>query len=257
MQHLRDLVAFVLLRVVVDPVFLGEMTHEFTLIRTGHCQYQRNGTYWLAIVVISGPIAIVPATMAEPPEPNNITKLLVAWSEGDEDAYQKLVPLVYDELHRLAQRQMRRERPGQTLQPTALVHEAFLRLAGAENLSWQNRSHFYAVSARMMRRILIDIARAKQNQKHGGGAMQVTMDEALAVSSEPSVDLLALDEALKRLAALNPRQVQVVEMRYFGGLKEEEIAEVLKVSLRTVQDDWRLAKLWLRRELRSGQEHDT
>ena len=180
----------------------------------------------------------------------------MAWSEGDESAHEKLVPLVYEQLHRLAQRYMKRERPGQTLQPTALVHEAYMRLAGAENLSWQNRSHFFAVSARVMRRILIDIARAKRNQKHGGEVVQVTLDEALAVSAEPSVDLLALDEALDRLTALHPRQAEIVEMRYFGGLKEDEIAEMLKVSLRTVQQDWRLARLWLYRELRNGQEND-
>jgi len=188
--------------------------------------------------------------------PNQITELLLAWSNGDKVAYEKLVPLVYEELHRIARRQMRRERPGQTLQTTALVHEAYIHLVRADNLCWRNRAHFYAVASRMMRRILIDIARAKRNQKHGAGAVQVTIDEALAVSSEPSVDLVTLDEALNRLYALNARQAQVVEMRYFGGLKEEEIAEVLKVSLRTVQQDWRLAKLWLRRELRSGKAHD-
>lgn len=193
--------------------------------------------------------------MAEFP-PNQITQLLLAWSEGDEEAHRTLLPLVYEQLHRLAQRHMRRERPGHTLQTTALVHEAYMRLAGAENLSWQNRAHFFAVSARLMRRILIDVARAKQNQKHGAGAMQVTLDEALAVSSEPSVDLLALDEALNRLTALHPRQAEIVEMRYFGGLREDEIAEVLKVSLRTVQQDWRLARLWLYRELRPEQRHD-
>jgi RNA polymerase sigma factor (TIGR02999 family) len=189
-------------------------------------------------------------------QPNQITQLLLAWSEGDEDAHEKLVPLVYEQLHRVAQREMRRERPGQTLQTTALVHEAYMRLVGAENLSWQNRAHFFAVSARMMRRILIDVARAKRNLKHGAGALQVTMDEALAISSEPSVDLIALDEALNRLTALHPRQSEIVEMRYFGGLKEEEIAEVLNVSLRTVQQDWRLARLWLYRELRPEQRHD-
>lgn len=193
--------------------------------------------------------------MAESP-PNQITQLLVAWSEGDEEAYQKLVPLVYEQLHRVAQRHMRRERPGHTLQTTALLHEALMCLVDAESLSWQNRAHFFAVSSRLMRRILIDIARTKQNLKHGGEALRVTMDEALAVSSEPSVDLLALDEALNTLTALSPRQAEIVEMRYFGGLKEQEVAEVLKVSLRTVQHDWQLARLWLYRELRPEQRLD-
>ncbi len=193
--------------------------------------------------------------MAESP-PNQITQLLLAWSEGDTRAHEKLVPLVYEQLHRMAQRYMRRERPGHTLQTTALVHEAYMRLVGAENLHWQNRAHFYAVSARLMRRILVDIARTKNNLKHGGGPLQVSMDEALAVSSEPSADVLALDEALSRLSAMHARQAEIVELRYFGGLKEEEIAEVLKVSLRTVQQDWRLARLWLYRELRSEHEND-
>ena len=188
--------------------------------------------------------------------PHQVSKLLLAWSEGEEGAYEQLVPLVYDELHRLAKRYMRKERSGHTLQTSALVNEAYLRLVGAKEVCWQNRAHFFAVSARMMRRILVDFARAKHNLKHGGGALQVTMDEAMAVSSEPSADLLALDEALSRLTALHPRQAEIVEMRYFGGLAEEEVAEVLKVSLRTVQQDWRLARLWLYRELRSGKEDD-
>ena len=188
--------------------------------------------------------------------PNQITHLLLAWSEGEEAAREKLVPLVYEELHRLAQRYMRRERPGHTLQTSALVNEAYLRLVGAKEVRWQNRAHFFAVSARLMRRILVDFARAKHDLKRGGGAVQVSLVEALAVSAEPSADLLALDEALGRLAALHPRQAEIVEMRYFGGLNEEEIAEVLKVSLRTVQQDWRLARLWLYRELKSGEGDD-
>jgi len=190
------------------------------------------------------------------PSPNQITQLLVAWSEGDASAQERLVPLVYEQLHCLAQRHMRRERSGHTLQTTALVHEAYVRLVGAENLHWQNRAHFFAVSARLMRRILIDFARKKHDLKHGGGALQVSLAEDHAVSTEPSADLLALDEALNRLKALQPRQAEIVEMRYFGGLKEEEIAEVLKVSLRTVQQDWRLARLWLFRELKTGTSDD-
>ena len=180
----------------------------------------------------------------------------MAWSEGEEGAYEQLIPLVYEELHRLAKRYMRRERSGHTLQTSALVNEAYLRLIGTRDVHWQNRAHFFAVSARLMRRILVDFARTKHNLKHGGAALQVTMDEALAISSEPSADLLALDEALSRLTALHPRQAEIVEMRYFGGLQEEEIAQVLKVSLRTVQQDWRLARLWLYRELRTGKEDD-
>lgn len=188
--------------------------------------------------------------------PHQVSKLLLAWSEGEEGADEQLVPLVYEELHRLAKRYMRKERSGHTLQTSALVNEAYLRLVGAKEVRWQNRAHFFAVSARMMRRILVDLARAKHDLKRGGGAIQVSLEEALAVSPEPSAELVALDEALTRLARLHPRQAEVVEMRYFGGLTEEEVAEVLKVSLRTVQQDWRLARLWLYRDLRSGQEND-
>ena len=189
--------------------------------------------------------------------PHQISKLLLAWSEGEEGAYEQLVPLVYEELHRLAKRYMEKERYGHTLQTSALVNEAYLRLVGVKDVRWQNRVHFFAVSARIMRRILVDFARARQELKRGGNARQVSLDEALLISPQPSTDLLALDEALKRLLALHQRQAEVVEMRYFGGLTEEEVAEVLKVSLRTVQQDWRLARLWLYRELRAGQEDDT
>jgi RNA polymerase sigma factor (TIGR02999 family) len=187
---------------------------------------------------------------------NHITQLLLAWSNGDESARERLVPIVYEELHRLAHRHIRRERPGHTLQTTALVHEAYVRLVGAKNLRWQNRAHFFAVSARVMRRILIDFVRTKHDLKHGGGALQVSLVDDLAVSPEPDADLLALDEALNRLKKLNRRQAEIVEMRYFGGLKEEEITEVLKVSLRTVQQDWRLARLWLYREMKAGASDD-
>ncbi len=188
--------------------------------------------------------------------PHQVSHLLLAWSEGEEGAYEQLIPLVYEELHRLARRYMRKERSGHTLQTSALVNEAYLRLIGAGDVRWQNRAHFFAVSARMMRRILVDFARAKHDLKRGGCNLQTTLDEQLAVSSEPSADLLALDEALKRLFELHPRQAEIVEMRYFGGLTEDEVAEVLKVSLRTVQQDWRLARLWLYRELRTGKEDD-
>ena len=190
------------------------------------------------------------------PAPKEVTQLLLAWSEGDQASLEKLIPLVYAELHRLAKRYMGRERAGHTLQTTALVNEAWLRLVDAQQVRWQNRAHFFAVSAQMMRRILVDFARERNNLKRGGGARQVSLDEALVVSPERDTDVMALDEALERLAALSPRQSRVVELRYFGGLSEEEIAEVLKVSLRTVQSDWRLARTWLYRELSRGGERD-
>jgi RNA polymerase sigma factor (TIGR02999 family) len=184
--------------------------------------------------------------------PEQVTGLLLAWSNGDQAALEKLTPLVYAELHRLAKRYMRRENPGHSLQTSALVNEAYLRLIEAHRVRWQNRSHFFAVSAQIMRRILVDFARARQNLKRGGGALQVSLDEGLVVSPERGADLLALDEALQRLGALNARHSQVVELRYFGGLNEEEIAEVLKVSPRTVRNDWSLARAWLYRELNLG-----
>ena len=181
-----------------------------------------------------------------------VTGLLLAWRAGDQAALEKLTPLVYAELHRLARRYMRRENAGHTLQTSALVNEAYLRLVDAHRVRWQNRSHFFAVSAQIMRRILVDFARARQNLKRGAGARQVSLDEGLAVSPERGADLLALDEALAKLGALNARQSQVVELRYFGGLNEEEVAEVLKVSARTVRNDWSLARAWLYRELSRG-----
>ncbi len=178
-------------------------------------------------------------------DPKQITQLLLAWGNGDQRALEELMPLVYDELRKMAARHMRRQNPGHTLQTTALVNEAYLRLIDSSQVRWQNRAHFFAVSAQLMRRILVDFARQRQNLKHGGGARKVSLDEALIVAPERGADLLALDEALNRLAALNARQAQVVELRYFGGLSEEETAEALKVSLRTVQRDWNLARLWL------------
>lgn len=178
-----------------------------------------------------------------------VTGLLRAWSDGDQTALDKLMPLIYAELHRLAKRYMGREHAGHTLQTSALVNEAYMRLVDAHGVRWQNRAHFFAVSAQIMRRILVDFARARQNLKRGGGAQQVTMDEGLVVSPERGPDLLALDEALEKLASLNPRQSKVVELRYFGGLNEEEAAEALNVSSRTVRHDWSLARAWLYREL--------
>jgi len=181
-----------------------------------------------------------------------VTGLLQAWSGGDQAALEKLMPLVYAELHRLAKRYMGHEHAGHSLQTSALVNEAYLRLVDAHGVRWQNRAHFFAVSAQIMRRILVDFARSRQNLKRGGGALQVTLDEGLIISPESGVDLLALDEALDKLAVLNPRQSRVVELRYFGGLNEEEAAEALKVSPRTVRHDWSLARAWLYRELSLG-----
>jgi len=189
--------------------------------------------------------------------PEEVTLLLLAWSDGDKAALDKLVPLVYEELHRLAHRYISRERPGNTLQTTALAHEAYLRLIDGKSVRWQNRAHFFAVAAQTMRRILVDLARTRQNLKCGGGAQQVTLDGVLVASPERGTDMLALDEALGRLAALNPRQSQVVELRYFGGLTDEEVGEVIKISPRTVRSDWRLAKVWLYRELSKGISDDS
>jgi len=178
-----------------------------------------------------------------------VTGLLRAWSDGDQAALEKLIPLVYAELHRLAKRYMGHEHAGHSLQTSALVNEAYLRLVDAHGIRWQNRTHFFAVSAQIMRRILVDFARARQQLKRGGGLLQVTLDEGLVVSPESGADLLALDEALKKLAILDMRQSKVVELRYFGGLNEEEVAAALNVSPRTVRHDWSLARAWLYREL--------
>ena len=185
-----------------------------------------------------------------------VTGLLQAWSDGDQAALDKLMPLVYAELHRLAKRYMGREHAGRTLQTSALVNEAYLRLVDAHGVRWQNRAHFFAVSAQIMRRILVDFARSRQNLKRGGGALQVTLDEGLIVSPDSGADLLALDEALKKLGILNARQSRVVELRYFGGLNEEEVAAALNVSPRTVRHDWSLARAWLYRELSPGGDND-
>ncbi len=186
------------------------------------------------------------------PTSHEITGLLAAWGGGDESALERLTPLVYDELHRLAHRYMSRERPGHTLQTTALVNEAYLRLVNWREVRWQNRAHFFAVSAQMMRRILVDFARDRQYLKRGGGALRVSLSEAAAFTECRGADLVALDEALTALAEMDQRKGQVVEMRFLGGLSVEEVAEVLKVSEETVMRDWRLAKVWLLREL--GQE---
>jgi RNA polymerase sigma factor (TIGR02999 family) len=183
--------------------------------------------------------------------PNAVTEWLVAWGDGDESALERLVPVVHAELRRLARREMRRERPEHTLQTTALVNEAYLRLVDLRGVTWSDRTHFFAMSARLMRRILVDHARLRGYRKRGGGAARVPFDEGLSVTSEPGTDLVALDDALEALARLDPRKSQVVELRFFGGLSVEETAETLRVSTSTVLRDWRLAKSWLLKELDS------
>ena len=185
----------------------------------------------------------------KPRSSGDITELLLAWQRGDQDALASLTPLVYDELHRLAGVYMSRERPGHPLQATALVNEAYLRLTDSSRVRWQNRGHFLAVAAQLMRRILVDFARDRRSQKRGYDWQQVTLDEGLIVGGEANVDLIALDEALRRLGALDPRKVQVVELRFFGGLSLDETAEVLGVSVDTISRDWNAARAWLLREL--------
>jgi RNA polymerase sigma factor (TIGR02999 family) len=184
------------------------------------------------------------------PPTANATVLLEAWSRGDEAAFDQLVPLVHAELKALARRYLGRERIGHTLQPTALVNEAYLRLVDINRIQWQGRGHFLSMAARVMRRVLVDAARARRYQKRGGGALRVTLDEGMLVTGDQGHDLVALDAALDALATMDPRKSQVVDMRFFGGLTVEEIADVLKVSGDTVRRDWRLAKVWLLRELR-------
>ena len=183
--------------------------------------------------------------------PQDITELLLAWSEGNQDALDSLTPLVYGELHRLAHHYMAGERTGHTLQSTALVNEAYLRLVKTSRMRWQNRAHFFAVSAQLMRRILVDFARSRQYSKRGGNSPMVSLDAAPIAVAECS-ELVALDDALSALAAVDPRKVQVVELRFFGGLTVEETAEVLKVSAETVMRDWKLARIWLQREMKRG-----
>ena len=179
-----------------------------------------------------------------------VTDLLTRWSNGDDAALAELTPLVYEELRHLAHRQMRAERSDHTLQTTALVNEAYLRLADQTNQRWQNRAHFFAVAARAMRQILVSYARSQRSQKRGGGALKVELDEAAIVSPEESKEIVELHEALERLAALDSRKAHVVELKYFGGLNYDEMAEVLKISPVTVRRDWRFAKAWLYKELR-------
>jgi len=182
-------------------------------------------------------------------ESAEVTGLLKAWSSGDQSALDRLALIVYEELRRIARRYMRNERPGNTLQTTALVNEVYLRLVDVQNVDWQHRAQFFAISAQMMRRVLVDAARARGSRKRGGGAVKVNVDETAVLSPQPDASVLALDDALEAFAEIAPRQAKVVELRYFGGLSEEEIAEVLKTSSRTVRRDWDFAKSWLMREL--------
>ena len=186
---------------------------------------------------------------------DEITGWLTRWNEGDETAFEKLVPLVYQELHRLASKYMRGERSGHLLQTTALVNEAYLRLHQTNRIPWQDRNHFYAVAARAMRRVLVDFARARKQHKRNGGR-QVSLEEALTIGSDRSADIVALDDALTTLAKLHQRQSQIVELRFFGGLTEPDIARVLGVSPRTVSSEWRLARSWLLRELNGNDARD-
>jgi len=182
-----------------------------------------------------------------------VTQVLVDWTAGDQNAPERLMPLVYDELRRLARQYLQRERSDHTLQATGLVHEAYLRLVDQSSMNWQNRAHFFGVAATLMRRILVDYARSHGAEKRGGEREKIEFDEALAPAGDRAVDLIALDEALHDLGTFDPRQSRIVELRFFGGLTNDEISEVLEISPRTIKREWRLAKAWLRREL-SGEE---
>lgn len=188
------------------------------------------------------------------PSTHEVTQLLKAWTTGDEQALEKLTPLVYEQLHQVAQRYMAGERSGHTLQTTALVHEVYLKLVDCQQIDWQDRAHFFAVSARLMRHILIDFARSRGYQKRGGAAPHLSLEDAPSVCSEPDSNLVALDDALQSLAAVDDRKSKVVELKFFGGLSVEETAEVLKISVATVVRDWNLAKVWLLRELKEKEK---
>jgi RNA polymerase sigma-70 factor, ECF subfamily len=199
--------------------------------------------------------------MGQPPQrrdatQGDVSRLLLAWSSGDQEALKQLTPIVYEELHRLAGAYMRRERAGHSLQTTALVHEAYTRLVDYKRMQWQDRAHFFAVAAQLMRRILVEHAR-KKNLKRGAGLQHVSLDEAALVGAGRPTDLVALDDAMSALARLDSRKVQVVEMRFFGGLSVDETAEVLKISAVTVMRDWNTAKAWLYRELKGDAEDGT
>ena len=181
--------------------------------------------------------------------PHEVTQLLLDWSEGNQAALDRLMPLVYQELRRLAHQHLNKERTGHTLQTTDLVHEAYLKLVDQRRVHWQNRAHFYGIAAQLMRRVLVDRARRRRRVKRGGGATMVSLDEVATVSRQSIVDVLAIDEALTRLAEKDPRKAQIVELRFFGGLEVEETAAFLKISEITVMRDWKMAKAWLHKEL--------
>ncbi len=181
--------------------------------------------------------------------PKRVTELLADWSHGDREALDQLMPLVYDELRRVASRYLRRERPGHTLQTTALVHDAYLRLVDQKDVHWENRAHFFSIAAEAMRRILVEHARSHRAAKRGGGECKLSLDEAVDWPQAQAVDLVALDDALTALRAIDSQKSRIVELRFFGGLTMEEIAQVLGVSLATVERGWHIAKLWLRREI--------
>jgi RNA polymerase sigma factor (TIGR02999 family) len=183
-------------------------------------------------------------------QPPQITQLLLAWRNGEAKALDDLMPLVHRELKRIARNFMRRQNAGHTLQTTALVNEAYVRLVDSDRVNWQDRSHFFAISAQLMRRVLVDAARRKNSAKRGGERMQVTLADDVKTAPADQADVIAIDDALERLAKLNQRQCQIVELRYFGGLTEEEVAETLNISTRTVRRDWNLARAWLYRELK-------
>ena len=203
----------------------------------------------LAVIRCLGTVRYCRPKVLENASPGAVTELLRAWGDGDDGALERLTPLVEAELRRLARGYMRRERRGHTLQTTALVNEAFLRLTDARSVRWQDRAHFLGISARLMRRVLVDHARSRGYRKRGGSARRVTLEEGLVASPEPPLDVVALDRALEALAAVDARKARMIELRFFGGLSVEETAEVLQVSPDTVKRDWRLAKLWLLREL--------
>ena len=181
--------------------------------------------------------------------PKDVTELLVDWGKGDKRVLDQLMPLVYNELHRIASRYLRRERQGHTLQTTALINEAYLRIVDQKNVNWQNRAHFFGVAAQMMRRILVDHARSHLYAKRGGGAPKLTLDEAIATPQERDLELVALDDALTTLAEIDPQQGRIIELRFFGGLTIEETAEALSISPATVKRDWNMAKAWLYGEI--------
>lgn len=187
---------------------------------------------------------------------SNITQLLLNWGNGDQSALAQLLPLVHDELRRIARRYLRREKPGHTLQPTALVNEAYLRLINQQHVQWQNRAQFFGLAAQLMRRILVDHARHHAYAKRGGGALQVSFDEGMAVTEAKAAELLAVNEALERLTAMDARKGRIVELRFFGGLNLDETAAVLNISSPTVQREWRAAKAWLHRLLTEGNNDD-